>query len=97
MPVKAGKQVANTTPNPSGLAIVDVRLSPSGRISSGPDPSRKAPMTAARMPQTTHSTRTPWSAPLVSMRATRTARPGTLTHWRPRATSNLPPIHCRIG
>ncbi len=97
MPVKAGKQVAKTTPNPSGLAIVDVRFKPSGRISSGPDPNRNAPITAARMPHTTHSTRTPWPAPLVSMRATRTARPGTLTHWRPGTTPYFAPTQCRTG
>ena len=87
IPVNAGKHVANTVPKLSPPWIRAVRLSPSGRIDSGPLPSRKAAIEAARIALTTQSTRTPRSAPLVRISATSSTVEGRLTQ---RGSGSMP-------
>ena len=79
MPVNAGKMMANTTAKLCGFSWVAVRLKTSGRIASGAEPSRKAASEPPRITHTTHSTRTPRSAPFVSTSARSTTVAGRLT------------------
>ena len=72
--------MAKTTAKLCGLEFLAVRLNVSGRIASGAEPSRKAAMEPARITHTTHSTRTPRSAPFRNTTASSTAAAGTLTN-----------------
>ena len=87
MPVKAGKQMAKTLLKLSGEAIREVRLRPSGRISRGPLPTKKATSDKPSTAQTTQRARTPRSAPLVSMSKSMRTVLGMLTQ---RASTGYP-------
>ena len=97
IPVKAGKMMAKTTAKLCGFSRVAVSWKMSGRIPSGAEPSRKAAMEPTRITETTHSTRTPRSAPFVSTSARSPSVAGTLTNRGSTTTFQLAPIQSNTG